>query len=209
MIHISASIFPHLPCTYKDTSSITIYSSKLCLFTFWSYIPWSFRPHIPLGNKKVKFLAFFRENWSKSKKNNNSLQGNSKQHCKKKSPEPGWDWVKPKRIGPRAVARPGNLVFIIQKPGLADLEGAPGCNSDFLIALYYLSRVQPEIIVRTQTYNNLGHSHRKSDSQTRKHRTLFIPKEIVSAHNIFLSRPEIFGAQPCNFLPLSGPIFLC
>ena len=84
------------------------------------------------------------------------------------------------------MARPGNLVFIIQKPGLGYLEGAPGLKSDFPVVL-----------------------HGKSDSQTRKHRTLFIPKEIVSAHNIFLSRPEIFGAQPCNFLPLSGPIFLC
>ena len=107
------------------------------------------------------------------------------------------------------MARPGNLVFIIQKPGLGDLEGAPGCNSDFLVVLYYLLRVQPKIIVRIQKYNNLGLSYGKSDSQTRKHRTLFIPKEIVSAHNIFLSRPEIFGAQPCNFLPLSGPTFLC
>ena len=88
-------------------------------------------------------------------------------HCKKKSPEPGWDWVKPKRIGPRAVARPGNLVFIIQKPGLGYLEGAPGLKSDFPVVL-----------------------HGKSDSQTRKHRTLFIPEANVPAHNIFLSRPE-------------------
>ena len=70
------------------------------------------------------------------------------------------------------MARPGNLVFIIQKPGLGYLEGAPGLKSDFPVVL-----------------------HGKSDSQTRKHRTLFIPEAIVPAHNIFLSRPPRIGCK--------------
>lgn len=43
------------------SSSITIYSFELCLFTFWSYIPWTLKSGIPLVNKEVKILAFFRK----------------------------------------------------------------------------------------------------------------------------------------------------
>ena len=38
-------------------------------------------------------------------------------HCKNKSQEPGWDWVKPKRIGSRPVFRPENLVGSTGKTG--------------------------------------------------------------------------------------------
>ena len=80
--------------------------------------------------------------------------------------------VKPKRIWPSTVVRPDFLVVIIQKPGLGYLEGAPGLKSDFPVVL-----------------------HGKSDSQTRKHRTLFIPEANVPVHNIFLSRPEKIGCS--------------
>ena len=82
------------------------------------------------------------------------------------------------------MVRPGYLVVMIQEPGLVHLKGAPGLNSDFLVVLYYQSRVESEIMMRIQIYDNLGLFPGKSDRQTQKHRTPFIPSR--TAEYIFL-----------------------